>query len=182
MSKLPLVCIFAVLVLTATPIHAGLILGGTLDGPFLGNLSAGTGAGSVSVDDSFNMSVNLNWGGLEGAATGASLSAGGFFALNIAFPADTSGSVSGTFVIDSGVYSALVSNSGIFRVDFNGGAIGGQVLLIAETAPDVGGAPPGPIVAPPQPPLLEAPEPATFLVVLFGLGVLAFRKRISGMY
>ena len=179
MSKLPLVCVLAVLVLTATPIRAGLILGGTLDGPFLGNLSAGTGAGSVSVDDSFNMSVNLSWGGLEGAATGASLSAGGFFALNIAFPSDTSGSVSGTFVIDSGVFSALVSNSGIFRVDFNGGAIGGQVILLARSEPDIGGAPspgPGPVVGPPPPPP-EVPEPATFLVVLLGLGVLAFRKR-----
>jgi len=178
MSKLPLVCILAVLVLTATPIHAGLILGGTLDGLFLGNLSAGTGAGSVTVDDSFNMSVNLNWGGLDGVATGASLSAGGFFPLIIPFPPDTFGSVSGTFTIDSGVYSALAGSNGVFRVDFNGGAIGGQVFLIAQTEPDVGGAPspgPGPVVGPPPPP--EVPEPATFLVVLFGLGALAFRKR-----
>ena len=181
MSKLPLVCFLALLVLSATPIHAGLILGGTLDGPFLGNLSAGTGAGSVTVDDSFNMSVNLSWSGLEGAATAASLSAGGFFALNIAFPSDTSGSVGGTFTIDSGVYSALASSSGIFRVDFNGGAIGGQVILLAQSEPAIGGPPeaspgPGPIVVAPEPPP-EVPEPATFLVVLLGLGVLAFRKR-----
>lgn len=181
MSKLPLVCILAILVLTATPIHAGLILGGTLDGLFLGNLSAGTGAGSVTVDDSFNMSVNLFWSGLEGVATGASLSAGGFFPLNIPLPADTFGSVNGTFTIDSGVYSALASSSGIFRVDFNGGAIGGQVILLAQSEPDIGGEPggPGPIVVPPR---SEVPEPATFVVVLLGLGVLAYRKRIWAAY
>jgi hypothetical protein len=166
--------------LTATPIHAGLILGGTLDGLFLGNLSAGTGAGSVTVDDSFNMSVNLNWGGLEGVATGASLSAGGFFPLIIPFPPDTFGSVSGTFTIDGGVYSALAGSNGVFRVDFNGGAIGGQVILLAQSEPAIGGPPeaspgPGPIVGPAPAP--EVPEPATFLVVLLGLGVLAFRKR-----
>jgi hypothetical protein len=180
MFKLPLVCILAVLALTATPIHAGLILGGTLDGLFLGNLSAGSGAGSVTVDDSFHMSVSLTWGGLEGVATGASLSAGGFFELNIPFPPDTAGSVGGAFIIDSGVYSALAGSNGVFRVDFNGGAIGGQVFLIAQTEPDIGGPPeaspgPGPILGPPPPP--EVPEPATFLVVLLGLGVLAFRKR-----
>jgi hypothetical protein len=182
MSKSALVCILALLVLTAAPIHASLILGATLDGPFLGDLSAGTGSGSVTVDNFFNMSVNLNWGGLEGVATGASLSAGGFFPLTIPFPADTSGSASGTFTIDSGVYSALASSSGIFRVDFNGGAIGGQVILLAQNEPDVGGAPgpgPGPIVGLPPP---VVPEPATFLVVLFGLGVLAFRKRAAALY
>ena len=181
MAKLPLICILALIVLTATPIHAGLILGGTLDGLFFGNLSAGTGSGSVTVDDSFNMSVNLNWSGLEGVATLASLSAGGFFPLNIPLPADTFGSVSGTFTIDSGVYAALAASSGIFRVDFNGGAIGGQVILIAQSEPAIGGPPgaspgPGPIVGPPPPPP-EVPEPATFLVVLLGLGVLAFLKR-----
>ena len=165
-----MVCILAVLVLTATPIHAGLILGGTLDGLFLGNLSAGTGAGSVTVDDSFNMSVNLFWSGLEGVATAASLSAGGFFPLNIPLPADTFGSVNGTFTIDSGVYSALAGSSGVFRVDFNEGAIGGQVVLLAQTEPIIVG--PGPIVLPPP-----VPEPATFLVVLLGLGVLAFCRR-----
>jgi len=47
MSKLPLVCILAVLVLAATPIHAGLILAGTLNGVFLGNITAGSGSGTV---------------------------------------------------------------------------------------------------------------------------------------
>jgi hypothetical protein len=160
-----------------------LILGSTLDGLFLGNLSAGTGAGSITVDDSFNMSVNLFWSGLEGVATAASLSAGGFFPLNIPLPADTFGSVNGTFAIDSGVYSALASSSGILRVDFNGGAIGGQVILLAQSEPDIGGAPggPGPIVVPPPPPP-DVPEPSTFLIVLLGLGVLAYRRRIRVVY
>lgn len=173
MPKFAPVLVLLVFFLAAVPADAGLILAGTMDGALLGTGSPGSGAGSITVDDSFNMSVFLTFGGLQGVATSAGLSAGGFFPLTLPFPSDTSGALSGIFSIDAGVYSALRNNTGTFLVassEFPGGEISGLIPLLAETQPNVVHGGGDGVVAP-------VPEPGTWLVVLLGLALGIWRSR-----
>jgi hypothetical protein len=160
------IAVFGVLVVSSMPAHAGLILTGPLTGA---NPFDGSGFGSVSIDNFFDMSVNISFSGLPGAATSASFAG---FSLLLPFPSDTSGSASGTFVIDSGVEASLAGGGGTFTVSFSGGdgQISGQAIQPPE-ADSIGSSPPVLFLPPP------VPEPGTWAMLGLGLGAIAFRLR-----
>ena len=138
---------------------AGPLFVGSLNGPGAGTDSAGFGFAVVSVaNDELSMSVEAFYGDLQGAATSAFLVAGGLFPLLLPNPADTTGSVNGTFTIDAGVVAALFAGSGLVTIGstaFPGGEIAGLVRFSE---------PPRPREVPP-----EIPEPGTLALLVPGL-------------
>ena len=152
-----------ILLLAAGVACAGPLFVGTLSGPGAGTASDGFGSASVSVsNDQLSMAVNVFFGGLQGAATSVFLFAGGLFPLLLPDPADTSGSVNGTFSIDAGVVTALLGGSGLVQVASTAFPEGEIAGLLRLSNPLGGGRPP---------PSSEVPEPGTLTLVILGLAL-----------
>src|SRR5258708_880726 len=166
MSRLSLAIATSMLVLSAMPARAGLILTGALTGP---KPLDGSGFGTATVDNFFDLSVPIVFSGLPGVVNSASFA--GFFLL-LPFPPGTSGSTSGVFVIDSGTETSLAGGGGTFAIGFNGGdgQISGQAVQPPQ-ADSTGSPPPVLLFVPP------VPEPGTWGMLGVGLCAIAFRLR-----
>src|SRR5260370_31730511 len=169
MARLHLASATSVLVLSALPANAGLILTGALTGP---KPLDGSGFGTATVDSFFDLSVTIVFSGLPGVVNSASFAG---FSLLLPFPAGTSGSASGVFLIDSGAEASLAGGGGTFTVGFSGGdgQISGQAVQPPQ-ADSIGTPPPVMLFVPP--PVL-APEPATWALLGLGLGAISLRLR-----
>jgi len=163
----------AAVVLLALPVYASTVFTASLDGSSTGSPGSGFGTATIS-DDLMSLSVSLDFSGLEGDATAASLSG---FPLTVPFGTTTSGSLSGFFSIATAEALNLEDNGGTFSVSstaFPGGEISGS--FPGTPPPPVGSAPdqlPRPIGFP----VLLTPEPAVFALVAMGLAMLVLARR-----